>query len=137
MGLLDPKGKIELKEDAEKLRINFNTEEAGILIGKGGGNLRALQHLLLLVVSRRMGLIFKPGSFVFDVNNYHKDRERYLVALAKNTAQEVIDRRRSKELQPMPASERRIVHVTLADYSGIKTESVGQRDERRVIIGTD
>ena len=109
-------------------------DDAGMLIGKGGETLRALQHLLLLVISKQTDVRFGPGEFMFDVNDYLKERENYLVALAKNTAHEVRETRIARELTTMPASERRIIHVTLSNEGDIRTESAGEKGERRVIV---
>jgi len=132
--LMGFEGRVAIEEDGSSLRVMVEADGAGMLIGKGGENLRAFQHLLLLVISRKMGRNFAPGDFMLDVNNYRKDREGYLVSLAKNTAAEVRENREFKELQPMPASERRIIHITLADEAGVISESTGERENRKIVI---
>lgn len=134
LGLMGFEGKVVIEEDGSALRVRVDIDEAGMLIGKGGENLRAFQHLLLLVISRKVGRNFAPGDFVLDVNNYRQERDNYLVALAKNTAHEVRENKRLKELQPMPASERRLIHITLAEEKGVTSESIGERDDRKIII---
>ncbi len=122
-------------DDTERLQVRVRIkEEVGMLIGKGGETVRALQHLLLLIVSKQTDTHFKPGGFVFDVNDYLKDREQYLVSLAKATADEVRQSHLPKELMVMPASERRIIHVTLSEEQGVQTESVGKKGERCVVV---
>src|SRR3989344_6951168 len=119
---------VSIEEDKDRLRVAItSSEDVGMLIGKNGETLRALQHILLLVISKKEGLYFSPGSFMFDVNDYQRERENYLIALAKNTAFEVRDTHRSKELTPMPPAERRIIHLTLSGERGVETESVGER----------
>lgn len=129
-------GEVSLvREDGGRLRAMINTDsDVGMLIGKGGDTLRALQHILLLVVSKKSGYNFAPGEFIFDINDYQKERENYLISLAKNTAYQVMENKRAMELQPMPPSERRIVHITLDSYRGVITESVGDRAERKVVV---
>ena len=128
------RGDINIEKDGDKLRVDIQTNDASMLIGKGGESLRTLQNLLVLVVSKRMGRIFGPGAFALDINNYQKERENYLVALAKNTAYNVRETRRPKELEPMPASERRIIHITVENVEGVITDSTGDRRDRRVIV---
>jgi len=130
-------GDVALIEEPEKNRTRIkieSPENTGLLIGKNGENLRALQHLILLLVARETGQNLRPGEFILDINNYQQDRENYLIALAKNTAQEVLDTKQPKELEPMVASERRTIHITLDGYEGVRTESVGERGERRVVV---
>jgi len=130
-------GEVSLIREGEggRLRAVIDTDgDVGMLIGKGGDTLRALQHILLLVVSKKSGYNFMPGEFVFDINNYQQERENYLISLAKNTAYQVMENKISMELQPMPASERRIVHITLDSYRGVITESVGDRADRKVVV---
>lgn len=127
--------KIDKEEESNKVRVAIKLPgEAGMLIGKGGETLRSLQHILLLAISKKTQSNFAPGSFIVDVNDYQKDRENYLVALAKNAAQQVVEINQPRELQPMPAAERRIIHLTLASVDGVKTESVGDRRERKIIV---
>jgi spoIIIJ-associated protein len=135
LNLLGANAQVVVTEDEGRTRVSVEApEHAGILIGKGGENLRALQHVLLLLVSKKIGAHFEPGNFVLDVNEYQRERENYLVALAKNTAYEVKEMKAPKELEPMPASERRVIHVTLASDDGVVTESVGERGSRKVVV---
>lgn len=124
---------VDITDEVTQVSVRVN-EDAGMLIGKKGETLRALQHLLLLLISRQTGVRFGPGEFVFDINNYQKERENQLIALAKNTAHEVREQKRPQELAVMPAVERRIVHITLAEESGVTTESTGERGDRRVVV---
>ena len=127
---------VEVFFDGEqKLQVRVRIkEDVGVLIGRGGETLRALQHLLLLIVSSKTEIKFGPGKFVFDVNDYFKEREGHLISMAKNAAHEAKETKMARELEVMPASERRIIHVALADDTHIKTESTGKKGERRVVI---
>lgn len=127
-------GRIEVARQGEQFLVTLRAEGAGMLIGKGGENLRALQHLLLLMISKSLGHPFGPGEFSLDINDYKKERESYLASLAKNIAYEVRETRHERELEPMPASERRVVHLTLASVEGVSTESIGDKNKRRVVV---
>lgn len=125
---------LEIKQDLENTKVSATVGEAGFLIGHDGENLRAIQYILALMVARQTQEIFKPSAFTIDINNYRQDKENYLTALAKNSAAEVLETKKSVELEPMPAYERRIVHITLEKIEGIKSESVGEGEERRIVI---
>ncbi|MBI4119872.1 MAG: KH domain-containing protein [Parcubacteria group bacterium] len=126
--------RISVEADTAGLKVNTTVDEAGFLIGHGGENLRALQHILLLMVSKKTGNIFYPGNFVLDINNYQKEREDYLTSLAKNTALEVLESKKTAELPPLCAAERRIVHLAVEKIEGVASQSVGEGEERRVVI---
>jgi len=127
---------VEVYRDGQnRLQVKARIKgEVGMLIGKGGDTLRAVQHLLLLIVSKDLDTHFGAGEFVFDVNDYQSDREDYLVSLAKNAAHEVRETKIPRPLEIMPASERRIIHVTLQEERDVKTESEGERGARRVVV---
>jgi len=117
--------------DKENILVNIQTEQAGFLIGQAGVNLDALQHLVRVLVSKKND---QPIQFILDVNNYRKHRVELLQELAKNTAKQALTERMALVLQPMPAYERRVVHLALAQHPQINTESVGQEPKRRVIV---
>lgn len=125
-------GQIDIdSSDKENILVNIQTEEAGFLIGQAGINLDALQHLVRVLVGKKNG---QPIQFVLDINNYRKHRVELLQELAKSTAKQALTERMALALQPMPAYERRIIHLALAEHPQINTESVGQEPERRVVI---
>lgn len=134
LGFMGVEARVDVDSDPTKLRVNTTVDEAGFLIGHGGENLRALQHLLLLMVSKKTGSVFYPGNFVLDINNYQKEREDYLIALAKNTAQQVLEDKKLAELPPLSAAERRIVHLAVEKIEGVVSESVGEGEERHIVI---
>ena len=113
------------------LPINLKTDEPQILIGEGGQTLVEIQHLLKAMLKRK---ISEPFFIDLDINGYKKKKVEYLKELAKSIADEVALIKKEKSLAPMPAYERRIIHLELANRQGVTTESIGQEPERRVII---
>jgi spoIIIJ-associated protein len=113
------------------LNIHGINENLGLLIGRRGETLAALQLLVSLVVSHRTRHRMR---IVVDAENYREHREDNLRSLALRVAQQVRNYRRSIALEAMPPHERRIVHIALSDSKDISTESIGEGDERRVVI---
>ena len=111
--------------------INIKTEEPQILIGGGGQTLAEIQHLLKIILKRKI----KDSFFIdLDVSGYKKKKIEYLKELAKNMADEVVLTKKEKILSPMPAYERRIIHLELAERRDVSTESIDQGPERKVVI---
>lgn len=113
------------------LNIQGINENLGLLIGRRGETLAALQLLVNLVVSHRTKHRMR---IIVDAENYRERREENLRSLALRVAQQVRNYRRSIALEAMPPHERRIVHIALSDSKDISTESIGEGDERRVVI---
>jgi spoIIIJ-associated protein len=113
------------------LPINLKTDEPQILIGEGGQTLIEIQHLLKIILKRK---ISEPFFLDLDINGYKKKKNEYLKELAKSAADEVALTKKEKSLTPMPAYERRIIHLELADRQDVTTESIGQEPERKIII---
>lgn len=122
---------IEVAENNGGFDLNIQTEISGILIGRHGETLEALQHILRLVLMRELKE-FIPIQV--DVSGYRALRQKELEESAQNAAQKVLDTGQSETLPPMAAYERRLVHLVLQKIKGIKTESVGEEPERRIII---
>src|SRR5256886_4790491 len=106
-------------------------ENLGLLIGRRGETLSALQLLVSLIVGHRTK---RRLRIVVDAENYRLRREENLRSLALRVAQQVRNYRRSIALEAMPPHERRIVHIALAESRDISTESIGEGEERRVVI---
>lgn len=106
-------------------------DELGVLIGRRGETLGNLQYLLNTIVSRQE----KDGPiFGIDVEGYRRRREQQLVDMAKEIAAEVRATGDVITLEPMPAAERRIIHLCLQDEEGVRTESVGSGSRRQIEI---
>jgi spoIIIJ-associated protein len=113
------------------LNIRGINENLGLLIGRRGETLAALQLLVSLIVGHRTKHRMR---IIIDAENYRERREENLRSLALRVAQQVRNYRRSIALEAMPPHERRIVHIALSDSKDISTESIGEGDARRVVI---
>ncbi len=121
------------EETVEEKPITFNVEgdDLGILIGRRGQTLEALQYLVRLITAKKTN---SKAPITVDIENYRRRRYDDLRTLALNVAQQVKAQKRSFKLEPMPAFERRIVHMALANDPDVTTESVGEGESRKVII---
>jgi spoIIIJ-associated protein len=106
-------------------------ESMGALIGRRGETLQAFQFITQLLVNRRLG---HWTRVLLDIEGYRSRRERYLKDTALRAAEKAMRYRESIELDPMIPSERRIVHLTLADHEFVTTHSEGEGDNRRVLV---
>lgn len=112
--------------------VNIVSDEARLLIGIRAQNLFALEYLLKRLHERTEPLT--RGGFFLDVNGYRLHHLEELKTEAKSIARKVRLYRTELVLRPMPPFERRIVHIALAEYPDITTESVGDGESRRVVI---
>jgi spoIIIJ-associated protein len=103
----------------------------GALIGRKGERLSALQHLVNLMLSKEMG---SWTRVLVDVEDYRGRRERQLRELADRAAARVMETGKMLQLEPMPALERRWIHLTLRDHVGVSTQSIGEEPNRRVVL---
>lgn len=106
-------------------------EALGALIGRKGERLSALQHLVNLMLSRRMG---GWTRVLVDVEDYRGRRERQLREIATRAAARVLETGKMLQLEPMPALERRWVHIALRDDPNVITQSIGEEPNRRVVV---
>lgn len=122
---------LEREADTETISLDIAGEDLGILIGRRGETLATLQYLVNLIVSRRL----KAHAMVtVDVEGYRQRRYEALRLLGRRLAEQVKSSGRSITLEPMPANERRIIHLELRDDLDVTTESEGQDEERKVTI---
>jgi len=125
---------IEFSSQRDKtLPINIKTEEPQILIGEGGQTLTEIQHLLKSILRKKI-VSEEPFYLEIDINGYKRKKYEYLRELARSVADEVSLIKKEKELAPMPAHERRIIHLELAERTDIISESIGQEPERKIVI---
>jgi spoIIIJ-associated protein len=111
--------------------LNISGDDLGLLIGRRGETLRDLQFLTCLMVSRRDG---HWPNLIVDVEHYKSRREKSLMDLARRMADKVRASAEPLPLEPMPAHERRIVHLALRDDPDVRTESTGLGEKRKVVI---
>lgn len=114
----------------DEATLNIKTEDPGTLIGHRGEGIRALQHVLrLMLIQEEYG-----ESIVVDIDGYRQRQHEELQEMAKQKAEEVASSGRLVVLAPMSSYERRLVHVAIADHDAVETESLGEGGNRRVVI---
>lgn len=129
MGIENVTIKTEEKEDAAVLTLEG--EDLGILIGRHGETLDALQYLTSLVCNRVEGSYYR---ITLDCGNYREKREETLKELAKKISAKVKRTGRSQILEPMNPYERRIIHAVLSEIEGVTSKSKGDEPNRRIVV---
>ena len=124
-GHKDPKARIR------PLLVDVHGDDLGILIGRRGEALTALQYITRLIVAKELE---RPVAVVIDIEGYRARREQQLTRLARKMAAQAADLDETLELEPMPPNERRIIHVALRDNPAVTTESIGEGSSRKVTI---
>ena len=121
------------KSDEEEMEslLELIGDDSGLLIGRKGETLRALQFLTNVLVSNQTGA---KARVSIDVEGYEDRRNQSLINLANRVAQRVTKTGRDIELEPMNPRERRVVHMALAENTSVETESSGSGFDRRVVI---
>lgn len=133
-GVLDKmnlEASLEIKSEDDTMEIDITGEDMGIIIGRRGETLTALQYLTNLVVNRNSEGFRR---ITIDTENYKKKREETLIRLAEKTAEKVCKYKRNLTLDPMNPYERRIVHSALQSNSFVNTYSTGDEPYRRVVV---
>jgi len=131
LGLMGVTGVVEVSSEEMPVSFNIEGDDLGILIGRRGQALSCLQHIVRLVVAGRLKT-WLPLNI--DVCGYKERRRESLQRLALRLAEQVGLRRRAITLEPMPPDERRIVHLALADHPDVVTNSIGEGEDRKVVI---
>ncbi|RDV84575.1 RNA-binding cell elongation regulator Jag/EloR [Ammonifex thiophilus] len=124
-------GKVHLKEDGESVSLEVEGENLGVLIGRRGETLNALQYLLGLAACRNSSV---KKRILLDVGGYRKKREETLRALALRLAEKAKKRGRNIVLEPMSPQERRVIHMALKGRDDIYTFSEGEEPFRKIVI---
>ena len=112
--------------------IDISGDDSGLLIGRRGETLRALQFLVNLVVKKSVG--DQQIRVVLDIERYRERRNNSLHDMALKVADKVSSTGRSLSLEAMPPAERRVIHMALADHPQVSTESSGFGEDRKVTI---
>ncbi len=113
------------------ITLNVEGDDLGILIGRRGQTLSCLQYMVRIIVGHQKK-VWLP--IVIDVESYKQRRCNALQALAFRIAEQVTQKGEPFALEPMPAFDRRIIHLALADHPDVTTESSGEGEARRVVI---
>ena len=135
VGLLDRMGfpaevKVNFREEG-RVGLDIESDGSGILIGKQGKTLEALQFIVNLAAGR-MGA--EPSRIVLDTQDYRSRRERSLIRMANQVAEQVRRSRGSQLLEPLNPFERRLIHTSLARYGDIETVSEGDGLYKRIRV---
>src|SRR3954469_14123629 len=118
-------------DDGDRIILDAHGAESGLIIGKKGATLDALQYVINRIISKKPN--DGPG-IVVDAEGYRGRREDSLTDLANRLAEKAMKSGRPVPVEPMNPHDRRIIHVTLKEHSGVTTESEGEGMFRRVVI---
>ena len=132
LGAIGARAQISLQEDDESLVASLGGRELGLVIGKHGQTIDAIQYLVNAIVWRVHGEERKP--IVIDAAGYRARRQASLDALAVRHAEEALSGGSPVELEPMTAVERKVVHERLKEFPGVSTQSEGTEPNRYVVI---
>ena len=124
-------GEAEDERSRIPLIVDISGEDLSILIGSQAETLNALQYIANLIIGKELG---RSAPLIVDVEGFRKRRAQELSHLARSMADQAVQSGRRQVLEPMPANERRLVHIALRDYPGVVTESIGSDPRRKVTI---
>lgn len=128
---LDLRASVDIEESAEEIRATVNGEDLGLLIGKHGSTIDALQHVAARVAFRGAE---ERKRVVVDAAGYRERREAALRRTADRAVEDALSFGRAVELEPMAAPERKIVHQYLATRHEVETHSEGEEPDRRLVV---
>jgi spoIIIJ-associated protein len=119
------------EEGQRPVMVDVQGEDLAVLIGRRAEILNALQYIVNLIVSKQ---VEHWVQVVIDVQGYRARHERQLRQMAQRMADQAMKTGRRQTLEPMPAGDRRIIHLELRDHPGVNTQSVGEDPTRKVTI---
>jgi spoIIIJ-associated protein len=125
------RGSVDIEETADEIRATVNGEDLGLLIGKHGTTIDALQHVAFRAAYRGRD---DRKQVVVDAAGYRERREHALQRMADRAVAEALRYDRAVELEPMRAPERKIVHTYLSERTDVETHSEGDEPDRRLVI---
>lgn len=128
---LELRASVDIEQDEEEIRATVNGDDLGLLIGKHGVTIDALQHLALRTAFRGRA---ERKRVVVDAAGYRSRRETALRRAADRAVEDALSFGRPVELEPMAATERKIVHQYLAERHEVETHSEGQEPDRRLVV---
>ncbi len=119
------------RDGRRNIHVDIRGNDLSVLIGRRSETLSAFQYVASLIVGKETQQFIQ---LVVDVEGYRDRREKQLVQMAKRMADQVSKSGRRQTLEPMPSSERRVIHIALRDHPDVKTESTGEEPYRKVVI---
>ena len=119
------------RDGRSNINVDIRGNDLSVLIGRRSETLSAFQYMAALIIGKETGQFVQ---LTVDVEGYRGRRERQLIQMAKRVAEQVGKNGRRQTLEPMPADERRIIHIALRDHPDVKTESTGEEPYRKVMI---
>ena len=119
------------RDGRRNIHVDIRGKDLSVLIGRRSETLAAFQYIASLIVGKETQQFVQ---LVVDVEGYRDRREKQLIQMAKRMADQVSKSGRRQTLEPMPSSERRIIHIALRDHPDVKTESTGEDPYRKVVI---
>lgn len=137
LGLLLLEGSYDITEDENGFNVTIDTKDAGRLIGARGESLEGLQLLVSQILAKKLQVGEEKPEFkrvLIDVMGWRKQKEDELSNRAKSWAQQVLDSGEPMDLEPMPAWQRRIVHMVVQETPGVESESVDEGYNRHLVI---
>lgn len=131
LDLIGLDGDVVCERTSESVVFNIEGDDLGVLIGRRGLTLSALQYVVRLMIASRQS---EWPMVSVDVCGYKRRRHEALKELARKLADQARYRRRPIALEPMPPDERRVIHLALANHPDVYTESIGEEVDRKVVI---
>jgi spoIIIJ-associated protein len=128
---LDLRATVDIEESEDEIRATVNGDELGLLIGKHGSTIDAVQHLAFRAAFRGRET---RKQVTVDAAGYRERREAALHRMADRAAAEALRFERPVELEPMRAPERKIVHTYLSERTDVETHSEGDEPDRRLVV---
>jgi spoIIIJ-associated protein len=119
------------RDGRRNIHVDIRGNDLSVLIGRRSETLSAFQYVASLIVGKQTEQFIQ---LVVDVEGYRDRREKQLIQMAKRMADQVTKNGRRQTLEPMPSSERRVIHIALRDHPAVRTESTGEEPYRKVVI---
>lgn len=123
--------KVKVVEVDGLFEISFDIQSPGVLIGKNGETMRAIEQILRLLISKK---IKEPINISLDIAGYKDKIKKEIEEMGLRAAKSAIKTGQAQVLLPMNGFERRLVHLVLKEFKDIETESIGEEPNRRVVI---
>src|SRR2546425_5356563 len=134
LSLMDVQASVEVKrgEAGDEVILDIRAENSGLLIGRKGQTLEALQYLVTRIADERSGI--EGPHIVVDIENYHERRRKSLQDMALRLGEKAKRQRKTVTVDALSAADRRIIHAALQDDPWVSTKSLGQGSYRRLLI---